>query len=90
MRHVCRYSLRPEEGFGSPELDLPVIVSPLVWVLGAEESSRHASSALNCWAIASAQFSDILMMVENPEQKQSIGLLSQVLQLEIQPVSQFN
>lgn len=54
--YICRYLPRPEEGFGSLEPELQVVVSPLLRMLGtALGSSARAASTPSWYAISLAQ-----------------------------------
>lgn len=55
MLYVCRYMQKLEENVRSQELELQVVVSHLVLVLGTKlGSSGRKSGDLNCGAISTA------------------------------------
>lgn len=45
---VCSAPQRPEDGVGSLDLELEVVVNCPVWVLGTEQSSARGLCALRC------------------------------------------
>lgn len=59
-----QYIQKPEEGMGSLALEVQVVVSHLMWVLGTKpKGSARVVSSLNFWAISAAFFVCLLMFL---------------------------
>jgi hypothetical protein len=67
---TCRCPQRPEEGIGSLELELHMVVNCPSWVLGTKSrSSARAASALNCWGNSPAPVPCYYLFVDSPSLK---------------------